>query len=162
ARRHAHRRCARVPSAARPGRHEILAILSLGVELKCNMRLGRDFTIAGLRAEGYRAIFLGIGLPKGRKLPLPGGDTLGAFDGMWFARSLTAGRPLPQGKRVVVIGGGNVASDVAGSAVRPETADHMAYDVARSALRLSGDKELHVVCLESRDEMPADEMEIIQ
>ena len=54
-------------------RHEIQAILSLGVELQCNMRLGRDFTIASLRAEGYAAIFLGIGLPKGRKLPLPGG-----------------------------------------------------------------------------------------
>ncbi len=47
-------------------RHEINAILSMGVELKCNMRLGRDFTIHCLRAEGYIAIFLGIGLPKGR------------------------------------------------------------------------------------------------
>ena len=55
-------------------RHEIQAILSLGVELKCNMRLGRDFTIASLRRDGYKAIFLGIGLPKGRKLPLPGAD----------------------------------------------------------------------------------------
>jgi NADPH-dependent glutamate synthase beta subunit-like oxidoreductase len=143
-------------------RHEIQAILSLGVELKCNMRLGRDFSVASLRAEGYRAIFLGIGLPKGRKLSLPGADTAGVFDGMDFLRAFNSGKPLPLGKRVIVIGGGNVAYDVARSAVRPENADHMAYDVARSALRLSGDKEVHVVCLESRDEMPADELEIIQ
>ena len=141
-------------------RHEINAILSLGVDLRCNMRLGRDFTIAGLRAEGYRAIFLGIGLPKGRKLPLPGAETPGVIDGMDFLRAFNSGKPLPLGKRVLVIGGGNVAYDVARSAVRPINDEHMAYDVARSALRLSGDKEIHIVCLEKREEMPADEMEI--
>ncbi|HUA60463.1 MAG TPA: FAD-dependent oxidoreductase [Verrucomicrobiae bacterium] len=143
-------------------RHEINAVLSLGVELKCNMRLGRDFSIAGLRAEGYRAIFLGIGLPKGRKLPLPGAETEGVIDGMDFLRAFNSGKPLPLGKRVIVIGGGNVAYDVARSAVRPINDEHMAYDVARSALRLSGDKEVHVVCLEKREEMPADEIEIIE
>ena len=140
-------------------RHEIQAILSLGVELKCNMRLGADFTIASLRQEGYKAIFLGIGLPKGRKLPLPGGDADGVIDGMDFLRAFNAGTPLPLGKRIVVIGGGNVAYDVARSAVRPHD-EHVAYDVARSALRLSADKEVHVVCLESRAEMPADELEV--
>ncbi len=140
-------------------RHEILAILSLGVELKCNMHLGRDFTIASLRREGYAAIFLGIGLPKGRKLTLPGAENENVIDGMDFLRAFNAGAPLPLGKRVIVIGGGNVAYDVARSAVRPHN-DHVAYDVARSALRLSGDKEVHVVCLESRQEMPADEIEV--
>lgn len=139
-------------------RHEIQAILSLGVELKCNMQLGRDFTLRSLRKEGYAAIFLGIGLPKGRKLPLPGADHPAVIDGMDFLRAFNAGTPMPLGKRVVVIGGGNVAYDVARSAVRPE--DHVAYDVARSAVRLSGDKEVHVVCLESREEMPADEIEV--
>src|SRR5579883_2019799 len=143
-------------------RHEINAVLSLGVELRCNQRLGRDFTIASLRAEGYRAIFLGIGLPKGRKLPLPGNETPGVIDGMDFLRAFNSGKPLPLGKRVIVIGGGNVAYDVARSAVRPINDEHMAYDVARSALRLSGDKEVHVVCLESREEMPADEIEIVE
>ncbi len=141
-------------------RHEIAAILSLGVELKCNQRLGRDFTLTSLRQGGYRAIFLGIGLPKGRKLPLPGGDTPGVIDGMDFLRAFNSGKPLPLGRRVVVIGGGNVAYDVARSAVRPVNDEHMAYDVARSALRLSGDQEVHVVCLESRAEMPADEVEV--
>jgi NADPH-dependent glutamate synthase beta subunit-like oxidoreductase/ferredoxin len=143
-------------------RHEIAAILSLGVELKCNMRLGRDFSIASLRRDGYKAIFLGIGLPKGRKLPLPGADTPGVIDGMDFLRAFNSGRPLQLGKRIVVIGGGNVAYDVARSAVRPPNDEQMAYDVARSALRLSADKEVHVVCLESRAEMPADEIEIIE
>ncbi|SPE36408.1 FAD-dependent pyridine nucleotide-disulphide oxidoreductase [Candidatus Sulfopaludibacter sp. SbA6] len=148
-------------------RHEINAILSLGVELKCNMRLGRDFTIDSLRGEGYKAIFLGIGLPKGRKLPLPGAENENVIDGMDFLRAFNAGTPFPLGKRIVVIGGGNVAYDVARSAVRPREAvdlppDHVAYDVARSALRISADKEVHVVCLESRQEMPADEVEVLE
>jgi formate dehydrogenase (NADP+) beta subunit len=140
-------------------RHEIAAILSLGVDLQCNQQLGRDFSIADLRRQGYRAIFLGIGLPKGRKLPLPGADAENVIDGMDFLRAFNAGKPLPLGKRVVVIGGGNVAYDVARSAVRPLSES---YDVARSALRLSADKEVHIVCLESREEMPADEIEILE
>jgi formate dehydrogenase (NADP+) beta subunit len=140
-------------------RHEIQAILSLGVELKCDQRLGRDFSLADLRSQGFAAIFLGIGLPKGRKLSLPGGEAQGVIDGMDFLRAFNAGRPLPLGKRIVVIGGGNVAYDVARSAVRPHDD---AYDVARSALRISADKEVHVVCLEGRDEMPADEIEVIE
>jgi formate dehydrogenase (NADP+) beta subunit len=156
-------------------KQEIQSILALGVELKCNMRLGRDFTLDDLRRQGYKAIFLGIGLPKGRKLPLPGSDREMVYDGMDFLRAFNEGKPLPLGRRVVVIGGGNVAYDVARSAVRPggaitrgeaiadmERGEQVAYDVARSALRLSGDKEVHVVCLEKREEMPADETEIIE
>ena len=153
-------------------RAEINAILSMGVDLKCNMKLGRDFTIQSLRDEGYKAIFLGVGLPKGRKLPLPGSDTAGVFDGLEFLKAFNEGKPMELGKKIVVIGGGNVAFDVARSAVRPrdvemadaksdmERTERIAYDVARSALRLSGDKEVHLVCLEDRHEMPADEIEI--
>src|SRR5271165_885081 len=153
---------------------EINAILALGVDLKCNMRLGRDFTIADLRRHGYKAIFLGIGLPKGRKLNLPGGDRPMVYDGMDFLRTFNEGKPMTLGRRIVVIGGGNVAYDVARSAVRPEMSslsenisdmqrgEQVAYDVARSALRISSDKEVHVVCLESRAEMPADEIEIVE
>ncbi|MGA9642568.1 MAG: FAD-dependent oxidoreductase [Terriglobales bacterium] len=153
---------------------EINAILALGVDLKCNMRLGRDFSIASLRSDGFKAIFLGIGLPKGRKLNLPGGDREMVYDGMDFLRAFNEGKPLSLGRRVVVIGGGNVAYDVARSAVRPEMSsmsetlsemgrgEQVAYDVARSALRMSSDKEVHVVCLESRAEMPADEVEIVE
>jgi NADPH-dependent glutamate synthase beta subunit-like oxidoreductase len=154
-------------------RHEIAAIASLGVDIKVNMRLGRDFTIADLRRQGFKAIFLGIGLPKGRKLNIPGADASMVYDGMDFLRAFNEGKPLQLGRRVVVIGGGNVAYDVARSAVRPaellkkvdalaemERGEQVAYDVARSALRMSGDKEVHVVCLESRQEMPADEIEV--
>ncbi len=125
--------------------HEIQAILSLGIELKCNMRLGRDFSIEDLRKQGFGAIFLGVGLPLGRKLPLPGTDLPGVHDGLEFLRGFNEGAPLPLGRRVVVIGGGYVA-----------------YDVARSALRLEGDREVHIVCLEQRPEMPADEREITE
>ncbi|HEY2858452.1 MAG TPA: FAD-dependent oxidoreductase [Terracidiphilus sp.] len=154
---------------------EINAILSLGVELKCNQRLGRDFSIADLRARGFKAIFLGVGLPKGRKLELPGAGLDGVYDGMDFLRAFNEGNPLPVGKRIIVIGGGNVAYDVARSAVRPLDAldpteavadmgrgESVAYDVARSAKRLSDDKEVHVVCLEGRSEMPADEIEVTE
>ena len=154
-------------------RHEINAILSLGVDLQCNMRLGRDFTLSSLRHQGFRAIFLGIGLPKGRRLNIPGSDLGNVYDGMDFLRAFNEGMPLPLGRRIVVIGGGNVAYDVARSALRPvesmgktqalaemERGEQVAYDVARSALRLSGDKEIHVVCLENRDEMPADKIEV--
>ena len=95
------------------------------------------------------------------------------YDGMDFLRAFNEGKPLPLGSRIVVIGGGNVAYDVARSAVRPfesmghsealsdmERGEQVAYDVARSALRLSSDKEVHVVCLECREEMPADEVEV--
>jgi formate dehydrogenase beta subunit len=152
---------------------EIDAILSLGVELKCNQRLGRDFSIQQLREQGFKAIFLGVGLPKGRKLDLPGSNLAGVYDGMDFLRAFNDGAPLPVGNKIVVIGGGNVAYDVARSAVRPlesmEPEEHsadmargesVAYDVARSAMRLSGKREVHVVCLEGRCEMPADEVEV--
>lgn len=155
-------------------RKEIDAILSLGVEIRYNMRLGRDMTISSLRRDGFKAIFLGIGLPKGRKLPLPGAEAPNVYDGLEFLRSFNEGKPMPLGKRIVVIGGGNVAYDVARSAVRPadalatredidaemERGEHTAYDVARSVLRLSGDKQVHVVCLEKRYQMPADKREI--
>lgn len=151
---------------------EINAILSMGVELKCNMRLGRDFTIADLRKQGYKAIFLGIGLQKGRKIPIEGADLPQVYDGLDFLRAFNEGKPMELGRRIVVIGGGNVAYDVARSAVRPskipmadaksdlERSETIAYDVARSAIRMSGDKEVHLVCLEKRNEMPADEIEI--
>jgi len=154
---------------------EIDAILALGVELKCNQRLGRDFTIQSLRDQGYKAIFLGIGLPKGRKLDLPGANLTGVYDGMDFLRAFNEGHPLPVGRKIIVIGGGNVAYDVARSAVRPQdefepteaagdvhTGDATALDVARSAVRMSGHREVHVVCLESRRQMPADEVEVTE
>lgn len=153
---------------------EIEAIKALGVDIRCNMALGRDFSIASLKRDGYKAVFLGIGLPKGRKLPVPGADLENVFDGLDFLRSFNEGAPLPLGRRIVVIGGGNVAYDVARSAIRPadwdstreethaemERGEKTAYDIARTALRMSGDKQVHLVCLEQLQEMPADKREI--
>jgi NADPH-dependent glutamate synthase beta subunit-like oxidoreductase/NAD-dependent dihydropyrimidine dehydrogenase PreA subunit len=155
-------------------RWEIQAIESLGVEIRCNMALGRDFTIADLRREGYKAIFLGVGLPRGRRLTIPGADLENVYDGLDFLRSFNEGKPMPLGRRIAVIGGGNVAYDVARSAIRPVTAEatreetnaeiergeKTAYDIARTALRMSGDKQVHVFCLEDRSQMPADRREV--
>ena len=173
--RHAHRRRSGLPPAARTGEAEIQAILSLGVELKCNMRLGRDFTIAELRAQGYKAIFLGIGLPKGRKLDLPGADLDGVFDGMDFLRAFNEGTPLAAGqahhrdrrrqrrlRRGALRRAPARALEQSRAVADMERGESVAYDVARSALRLSGDKEVHVVCLERRAEMPADEIEVTE
>ncbi|MFQ5670735.1 MAG: FAD-dependent oxidoreductase [Acidobacteriota bacterium] len=149
---------------------EINAILSLGVTLRVNQRLGRDFTLGDLRRQGFRAIFIGIGAHKSRDLEIPGADLDGVLKGVDFLLNVNMGYRLDLGQRVVVIGGGNVALDVARTAVRaavPEVAVNpeinivTALDVARSAVRF-GVKEVQVVSLESFEEMPADPQEIEQ
>ncbi|MBI5472763.1 MAG: FAD-dependent oxidoreductase [Ignavibacteriae bacterium] len=145
---------------------EIQAILSLGVELKTNMRVGNDITIPQLRAQGFEAILIAAGLQRGRNLPIKGVDLDGVVHGIDFLKEINTGEKTKLGERVVVIGGGNVAFDVARTAVRvggkfrSEMQDfYEATDSAREAIR-HGAKEVHMVCLESREEMPADEIEI--
>ncbi len=149
---------------------EINAILSLGVELKVNQRLGRDFTLSSLRRDGFRAVFLGIGAHKGRDMNVPGVDLDGVLKGVDYLLNVNMGYRLEIGQRVVVVGGGNVALDVARTALRtgvPEEAVNReinivtALDVARTALRF-GVKEIHVVSLESMEEMPADTEEVAE
>jgi len=147
-------------------RLEINAILSLGVELKLNSAIGRDFTIADLRREGYRAVFLGIGAHKSRDLRIDGVETDGVLRAVEFLLNVNLGYRVHVGNKVVVIGGGNVAIDVARTAARQEKLDvgHVtevaeALDVARSAVRF-GAKEVHLVCLEDWHEMPASREEI--
>jgi formate dehydrogenase (NADP+) beta subunit len=145
---------------------EIEAILSLGVELKTNTRVGEHITIPRLRSQGFEAILIAAGLQRGRNLPIKGVELEGVVHGIDFLKQVNMGGEANLGKRVVVIGGGNVAFDVARSAVRvggrfrAESQDfYEAADSSRMALR-SGAKEVHLVCLESREEMPADELEI--
>jgi formate dehydrogenase (NADP+) beta subunit len=145
---------------------EIQAILSLGVELRTNITVGKDITIPQLRADGYKAILVAAGLQRGRNLPIKGSDLKGVIHGIDFLKDVNTGGEVRLGGKVVVIGGGNVAFDVARSAVRvggkfrAEAQDfYEAADSSRMALR-HGAKEVHLVCLESRDEMPADEIEI--
>jgi NADPH-dependent glutamate synthase beta subunit-like oxidoreductase len=161
---------------------QIREILDLGPELKLNMKLGRDFTVGDLRRLGYRAVLMAFGLHRSRELNLPGNDLDGVVKGIDFLLNVNLGYRFEVGKRVVVIGGGNVAIDVARSAMReqqqklvtemasvvlpneltPNEADVAMkefMDVSRAALRM-GAREVQLVCLESREEMPASEEEI--
>lgn len=147
---------------------EIHAISSLGVDLRLNQRLGEDFSLSDLRERGYRAIFLAVGAHKGREVGVPGADLDGVANGIDFLLNVNMGYRLELGRRVVVVGGGSVALDVARTALRtgvpeeavnPEINIVTALDIARSALRFGG-KEVHIVSLESLAEMPADPEEI--
>jgi formate dehydrogenase (NADP+) beta subunit len=155
---------------------QVREILDLGPELRLNSRLG-DFSLQDLRREGYQAVLLAIGLHRSRDLSLPGRDLDGVITGVDFLLNVNLGYRLSIGKKVVVIGGGNVAIDVARSALRQQqrqtlevlestllpdqlsekelqVAMNELMDVSRAALRM-GAREVHLVCLESREEMPA-------
>ncbi|HXZ31566.1 MAG TPA: FAD-dependent oxidoreductase [Terriglobales bacterium] len=158
---------------------QIREILDLGPQLKLNMRLGRDFTLEDLRGQGYRAVLMAFGLHRSRELNLPGHELDGVVKGIDFLLNVNLGYRFEVGKQVVVIGGGNVAIDVARSAMRAQqkkmsaegalpnelTSSEMDVamkefmDVSRAALRM-GAREVQLVCLESREEMPASEEEI--
>jgi formate dehydrogenase beta subunit len=146
---------------------EINAILSLGVELRTGVRLGRDLTLADLRAQGFSAIFLGVGAMQARDLAVPGMDLDGVLKGVDYLLNVNLGYRVEMGQRVAVIGGGNVALDVARTAARGgEDANRernlsivQALDVARSAVRF-GAREVTVYCLESEAEMPAAKDEV--
>ncbi|MCI5130927.1 MAG: FAD-dependent oxidoreductase, partial [Candidatus Electrothrix sp. EH2] len=121
---------------------EISIIEQLGVEIKTNTALSRDITAEGLRKDGYKALFIGTGLHGSRALSVPGEDMQGILPGVAFLRNVALGRDVAVGKEVVVIGGGNVA-----------------VDVALTAKRVGGEK-ITMVCLEKRDEMPAWDYEV--
>jgi len=150
---------------------EIDAILSLGVELRLNARVGSPgLTLEDLKAEGFAAFYLGAGLQGSRRLDVPGGDLPGVVHGIEFLKLINLGQSMDIGPRVVVVGGGNVAFDVARTAARVVTEEEaeeqeaedfrITADVARTAARRAGVREVHVACLESREEMPADAVEI--
>src|SRR5664279_2005483 len=92
---------------------EVNAILSLGVELVTNTRLGRDFTLASLKERGYKSVFLAVGATKSRDLTIPGIELDGVLRGIDYLLNVNLGYRVEMGRRVVVIGGGNVALDVA-------------------------------------------------
>jgi NADPH-dependent glutamate synthase beta subunit-like oxidoreductase len=147
-------------------RLEINAILSLGVELRLNTAVGRDFSIADLKKQGYQATFIAIGSHKSRDLTIEGVEMDGVLRAVDFLLNVNLGYRVELGSKVVVIGGGNVAIDVARTAARQEKVDvgqvtevNEALDVARSAVRF-GAKEVHMVCLEDWNEMPASKDEI--
>jgi len=147
---------------------EIQSILALGPTLKLNQALGRDFTLADLRRD-FDAVFLGIGTYRSRNLNVEGEQQDGVLRAVDFLINVNlGGYNLNLGKRVLVIGGGNVAMDVARTAARLGHAAQsggdldVALDVARAARRLGATQEVHCLVVEARDEMLADPIEIAE
>jgi NADPH-dependent glutamate synthase beta subunit-like oxidoreductase/NAD-dependent dihydropyrimidine dehydrogenase PreA subunit len=101
-------------------KNEIEAIKALGVEIKLNSKLGKDFTTGDLKQQGFKAIFLAVGAGKCAKMKIPGESARGVIDALSFLRRASTGKydRKKLGKRVVVIGGGNSAVDSARCALR--------------------------------------------
>jgi NADPH-dependent glutamate synthase beta subunit-like oxidoreductase len=123
---------------------DIDTIAEFGVEFKANTAIGKDITFQDLRDQGFDAIFIGVGGQLSKRIPLEGSDLPGVLWGLDFLRDVRTGKDVKIEGRAVVIGGGNVA-----------------IDVALTALRL-GASEIQLACLESREEMPAFGHEIEQ
>lgn len=136
-------------------RAEVEVITSLGVEAVTNCTIGKDISLAELR-ERHDVVIIAVGAKKSRALPIPGGDAVGVFGGVEYLRDVALGNEVALGDRVVVIGGGNVAYDVSRTVVRQTS-----VDAARTAIR-SGAGHTFLCSLESLDEMPADDVEILE
>lgn len=135
---------------------EVEVIKAMGTDIRCNVTIGEDVTLAELR-EQHDAVLISVGAKKSRLIPIPNVDAPGVIGGVDFLRDVALHNDVELGQKVLVIGGGNVAYDVARTAVRQPVHD---YDVSRTALRQEGVIEVHLACLESRAEMPADDAEI--
>lgn len=116
---------------------EVRMIERMGVSITTNRRLGRDFTLQGLREQGFEAVFLAVGAPLGLHLGVPGESAGGVDDAICFLREYNIRGSVPVGNHVVVIGGGNAA-----------------IDTARTAVRL-GAQTVTVLYRRTREEMPA-------
>jgi NADPH-dependent glutamate synthase beta subunit-like oxidoreductase len=121
---------------------EIDVLRQMGIEFKCGVEVGKDVTIESLRAEGYKAFFIAVGCQGGRKAGVPGEDAAGVETGVDFLRRINLDHSLRLNGDTVVVGGGNVAIDVARTAVR------------------AGASKVTMLCLESRAEMPAAKDEV--
>jgi NADPH-dependent glutamate synthase beta subunit-like oxidoreductase len=135
-------------------RAEIEVIKALGVEIRCSTAVGKDISFEQLRADSS-AVVIAVGAKKSRSLPLPGIDGPDVLGGVDFLRDVSLGQPPKLGRRVVVIGGGNVAYDISRTVLRQSY-----LDAARTAARQADVGEVHLCCLESLEEMPADDVEI--
>jgi len=122
--------------------NEIQMIEQMGVTIRTNVTFGSDITLESLKANDFDAVFLAIGLHGGRRLGVENEDAEGVLQGVYFLRQVAMGKDVPIGNDVLVIGGGNVAIDVALTAKR------------------KGAENVTMVCLEKRDEMPAWQHEI--
>jgi NADPH-dependent glutamate synthase beta subunit-like oxidoreductase len=123
---------------------EIEIIEKMGAKIECGVDVGKDVTLDELRARGFKAFYIAIGLQGGRLAGVPGEDAEGVITGVDFLRKANQDPTVKLDGDVVVVGGGNVAADV-----------------ARTALRVTNGK-VTMLCLESRDEMPAAKDEIAE
>ncbi len=123
---------------------EIDIIKALGVEIKCGIEVGKDVTLDQLRSEGYKAFYIAIGCQGGKKAGIPGEDAEGVMTAVDFLRTVGENEAYSVSGKAVVVGGGNVAIDVARSAVR------------------CGAESVSMFCLEPREKMPASEEEIAE
>jgi NADPH-dependent glutamate synthase beta subunit-like oxidoreductase len=133
---------------------EVAVIEALGVEIRTGVTVGRDVGFADLRRD-YAAVVIAVGAKRSRFLGIAGESGPRVFGGVDFLRAVSIGEPLDLGESVAVIGGGNVAYDVARTVVR-----QIAYDTARTAARLPGKHRVVLAALETLEEMPADTLEI--
>ena len=121
---------------------EIAVLREMGVEFRCGVEVGKDVTLAQLKEQGYKAFYLAIGLQGGRKCGVPGEDAEGVESGIAFLNRVNKDHSIRLSGDVVVVGGGNVA-----------------VDVARTAARTTSGK-ITMLCLESETEMPAAREEV--
>ena len=121
---------------------EIDVIREMGVEFEFGVEVGKDVTIEELRSRGYKAFFIAIGMQGGRLAGVPGEDAEGVETGVDFLRRINKDHSVKLGGKTIVVGGGNVAIDVAGSALR------------------AGSETVTMYCLEQFDEMPASKDEV--
>src|SRR3989338_5049710 len=135
---------------------EVGVITALGVEIRTNCAIGKDVSFEELR-KSHQAVVIAVGCRKSRRVPIPGNDTEGGFGGVEFLRQVALKEPHRIGKKVVVIGGGNVAYDVARTALRRQQ-----MDILGTLRREDAGVEAILCCLEPRDEMLADEIEILE
>ena len=137
-------------------RNEIAVIQALGVEFRCGVTVGQGVSFADLRRD-YAAVVVAVGAKRSRGLGLPGEQGPRVYGGVDMLRAVSVGEAIDLGQDAVVIGGGNVAYDVARTVVRQE-----AYDTARTAARQPGTRRVRLVSLETLEEMPADTVEILE
>ncbi len=135
---------------------EVEVIKAMGTEIICNTQVGKDITLAELRKK-HNAVLIAVGAKKSRTIPIPNINAPGVIGGINFLRDVALNFDIDIGERVIVIGGGNVAYDVARTLIRQTE-----YDVSRTALRQKGVKQVSLVCLEGISEMPADDVEIME
>jgi len=144
---------------------EVCALLEKGLDLRLETALNGNITLSSLRNEGYKAVFLACGATRALDLAIEGRDADGIFRAIDYLLNVNRGYRLDLGEKVVVIGGGNVAVDVARTAMRapemestgifPSTEEGLAgLDAARSALR-GGAKSVTMASLESFEQLPA-------